>query len=73
VTDRPMDTAEAASVLGLAIPTLEKMRVYGTGPKFYKLGRAVRYAAADLEDWLSERRVQSTSELRPSDRCGDIL
>lgn len=57
-----LNTAEAAAAIRLAIATLEKMRVHGTGPKFLKLGRAVRYRRADLDDWLGARLVSSTSE-----------
>ena len=37
------DTDAAAAYIGLARNTLEKMRVFGTGPQYAKLGRAVRY------------------------------
>lgn len=59
---RLLDTTAAAMQLGLAVSTLEKQRVRGDGPAFLKLGRAVRYRAADLEEWLIARRVNSTSE-----------
>lgn len=48
---------EAARVLGCSPRTLEKWRCYGGGPTYYKMGRAVRYAKRDLEDWLADRRV----------------
>lgn len=59
-----MNTAEAAKYVGLAEGTLEKMRVYGGGPKFLTLGSttAVRYLIDDLDDWLETRRHSSTSE-----------
>lgn len=59
--DRVLTTGEAAVILSLAVPTLEKLRVYGGGPPFLKLGRSVRYRLSDLEQWLSERVVSSTS------------
>lgn len=60
-----LNTAEAARRLALASSTLEKMRVYGTGPSFLKLGRAVRYRPLDLDEWLLGRRVASTSQRLP--------
>lgn len=59
-----LNTQGAANYLGLAESTLEKARVSGTGPKYLKLGRAVRYRIADLNEWLAERVVSSTSEQR---------
>lgn len=55
-------TAEAAKITGFAVSTLEKMRVSGTGPKFVKHTRAVRYRPQDLEAWAAARVVSSTSE-----------
>ena len=57
-----LTTAEAAARLGLAVSTVEKMRLTGDGPRFLKLGRAVRYTPASLNDWLAAREVSSTSE-----------
>jgi predicted DNA-binding transcriptional regulator AlpA len=61
--DEPvLNTREASALLGLAVPTLNKLRVYGDGPIFLKLGRAVRYRRADLESWLASRVRRSTSD-----------
>ena len=57
-------TREAAAYLGLSKPTLERFRTLGGGPKFAKLGAAVRYRKADLDEWLESRLVRSTSEER---------
>ncbi|MBB4858284.1 putative DNA-binding transcriptional regulator AlpA [Novosphingobium chloroacetimidivorans] len=57
-----LDTHQAAIRTGLASSTLRKLRLTGAGPRFLKLGRAVRYREADLEEWLSARSVVSTSE-----------
>ena len=43
-----LTTVEAASFLNLSNRTLEDWRLRGGGPAFRKLGRAVRYAVADL-------------------------
>jgi len=63
-TDNPLvlDASETAKRLGLSISTLAKMRLYGTGPAYSKLGRRVVYRLEDLETWITANRYQSTSE-----------
>ena len=56
------DTKWAAKYLRLAPSTLNKMRLFGTGPAFLRFGRAVRYRREDLDDWRSRFRASSTSE-----------
>jgi predicted DNA-binding transcriptional regulator AlpA len=58
----PLDTLAAAAYTGLASSTLEKLRVYGGGPRYLKLRRLVRYRQADLDDWLAAHIVSSTSD-----------
>ena len=60
--EKMVDTDETARLLGLATNTVEKMRVTGTGPRFVKLGRAVRYRLTDIEAYIAERVVESTSD-----------
>jgi predicted DNA-binding transcriptional regulator AlpA len=59
---RRIRTPDAARYVGLAKRTLEKMRLTGDGPRFYKLGRAVVYDTQDLDAWLHERARRSTSD-----------
>ena len=63
--DRPwrwLRTPEAAAYIGHGKSTLDKLRVTGGGPPFVKRGAAVVYDRADLDRWLEERKVRSTSE-----------
>lgn len=53
---------EAANYLGLSSSTLNKLRVFGGGPIFLKLGRRVVYDKTDLDAWLAHRRRRSTSD-----------
>ena len=53
---------DAASRIGLAPSTLAKMRCWGGGPAFLKLGRAVRYLRSDCITWRDARRVGNTTE-----------
>lgn len=57
-----LNTEDAARQTGLAVSTLEKLRLTGNGPRFVKLGRAVRYRPEDIESWIASRIVSSTSE-----------
>ena len=57
-----LTTAEAAEIVRLSQTHLEKMRVYGRGPRFVRLGRAIRYRRADLMGWIEASLVASTSE-----------
>ena len=53
---------EAATYIGLSASTLNKLRVFGGGPVFLKLGRRVAYDLADLDRWLDSKRRLSTSD-----------
>lgn len=57
-----INTENAAKRVGLSASSLEKARVNGTGPKYIKLGRSVRYRVTDLDEWVACRVVSSTSE-----------
>ena len=63
-TENPLvlDTTQTAKRLGLSASTLAKMRLYGTGPAYSKLGRRVVYRLEDLEAWIAANRFHSTSE-----------
>jgi hypothetical protein len=60
-----LDTEAAAKYLQLSPRTLEKYRITGEGPIYFKLGakRAGRcfYTIAELQAWADARRRQSTS------------
>lgn len=59
---RRLRTKAAAEYIGYSESTLEKKRCSGDGPPFIRLGRAVVYDTRDLDAWLAEHRVRSTSE-----------
>ena len=63
-TGRLVKTPKAAKITGLSESTLNKLRVYGGGPEFIKLGHAVLYELDALEDWLASHRRRSTAEYR---------
>jgi len=57
-----ISTPEAAKIIGFEESTLEAWRCRGGGPPFVKLGRAVRYRLADLNDWVESRVRNNTIE-----------
>lgn len=56
-----IDEAHAADFLCQSNRTIQKWRVSGFGPKFYKSGRSVRYRRRDLLEWADARRRRNTS------------
>ena len=58
-----LTTEQAAEYLGVSPGWLANARCRGDGPPFYKLGRAVRYIRAALDEWSRARQVLSTSEV----------
>ncbi len=59
---RYLRTPEAARFVGLSIRTLEKHRIYGTGPRYSKLGGRVVYRVEDLQAWVDAAAKASTSD-----------
>lgn len=57
-----MDTKAAAAFLDTKPNVLEQWRVYGRGPRFLKIGRAVKYSPADLRAYVEAAARSSTSE-----------
>jgi predicted DNA-binding transcriptional regulator AlpA len=51
-----LDSKAAATVLGVSHWWLLKARTNGTGPKFVKIGRAIRYSTADLIDFINANK-----------------
>lgn len=56
-----IDEAKAADFLCQSVRTIQKWRVTGFGPSFFKSGRSIRYRRRELMDWAENRRRNSTS------------
>jgi hypothetical protein len=52
----------AAEYLDIGESTLAKLRCYGGGPPFAKLGNTVIYDIADLDAFAEARKVRNTSD-----------
>jgi len=53
---------DAAKILNVSMSWLAKARLSGDGPRFVKIGRAVRYLESGLRDYIKGRTRGSTSE-----------
>ena len=47
---------EVADLIGMSTFWMEAQRFKGTGIKFYKINRAVRYKLSDVLEWVEARR-----------------
>lgn len=56
-----LNTEQAAALLGLKYNTLNQWRYLKRGPKFRKIGKLVRYAEADLLEYLEQQTRTGTS------------
>ncbi|WP_240008489.1 helix-turn-helix transcriptional regulator [Pseudaquidulcibacter saccharophilus] len=54
---------EAAEILKLSEQTLRIQRIKGSGAKYVKVGRLVRYRQSDLEAYLDARTFENTSQM----------
>jgi predicted DNA-binding transcriptional regulator AlpA len=57
---------QAAAILTIRVKTLQAWRVRGGGPKFVKVGRCVRYAEHDIEEYIEARTRDHTPPGVPS-------
>lgn len=67
-----LSPAEASLLTGLALKTLEGMRVSGTGPAFMKLGRKIQYRLADVLSFMAANTFQNTREARTARAGGGL-
>jgi predicted DNA-binding transcriptional regulator AlpA len=60
--DPLLHPAQVAKLLAVSPSWLAKSRLNGTGPRFIKVGRAVRYAMSAVREYILSRQRISTSE-----------
>ena len=54
---RALTEREVAARLGLSVATLRTWRMRHTGPRFVRLGRAVRYLENDIDEYVGAHAV----------------
>jgi predicted DNA-binding transcriptional regulator AlpA len=52
---------DVARITGLSIASVRRWRIRRQGPRYLKIGAAVRYRPADLETWLTSQATDATS------------
>jgi hypothetical protein len=62
--ERLMSTEEVAEVLGRPARTLRQWRYLNQGPRYLKVGAAVRYRPGDVEDWLRAQEREAAAGAR---------
>ncbi len=60
-----LSETEVAQALGLSPATLRRWRWAGRGPRFAKIGRAVRYDPGELNEFIERAMRTSTSDGGP--------
>ena len=48
---------QVAEFVQLSVASVRRWRLFRTGPKYLKIGAAVRYRREDVEDWLCSCRA----------------
>jgi len=61
-----LNTTDAAAYVGASESSLNKWRIYGTGPRFLKIGSRVKYDLDELNRWLASRERATTAERVPA-------
>jgi predicted DNA-binding transcriptional regulator AlpA len=55
--ERAINTHQVSELLGLAAVTLAQLRQRGSGPRFFRVGRQVRYRLGDVLSYRDARTV----------------
>ena len=58
-TNQMLSPKELAAYLRVATHTLSVYRMCGTGPKYIKLGRIIRYKFNDVLDWIDKKSAEN--------------
>jgi predicted DNA-binding transcriptional regulator AlpA len=57
--------AQVADGMSISPRTLQQWRYLGGGPRYLKIGSAVRYRPEDVAAWLAQQTKASTSDPGP--------
>jgi predicted DNA-binding transcriptional regulator AlpA len=52
---RLLNEQQVSERLGVSVASLRRWRLLSRGPRFFKLGSAVRYSCEDVDTWLRSR------------------
>jgi predicted DNA-binding transcriptional regulator AlpA len=60
LTMEMLTAEEVAKLMAVSASWLAQARCKRRGPKFVKIGQAVRYIKSDVEAWIAAQTVQTT-------------
>jgi len=69
--ETPLNENDVARMTGMSVATVRRWRLFRQGPKYRKIGSAVRYWSKDVEDWLGSRPTggdKKNSAAKPTGR-----
>jgi predicted DNA-binding transcriptional regulator AlpA len=50
-----LSASQTAAILGLSEATLQKMRKDNAGPRWFRIGKHIRYLETDITAWIDEQ------------------
>ena len=50
-----LNEQDVARITGMSVATVRRWRLFRQGPRYIKIGAAVRYRAEDITVWLNSR------------------
>jgi predicted DNA-binding transcriptional regulator AlpA len=53
---------QLAAITKQHVQTLRNWRFHNQGPRYYKIGRSVRYAMSDVLSYFEERRIATKDQ-----------
>lgn len=68
----PLTELQVAQRLGLSVATLRAWRHRGTGPRFLRFGRAVRYLQSDVDEFIRASAVDTRSVSSSDQETGEL-
>ena len=66
------NTEQLAKLIDISPRTLQRWRLEGKGPKYFKLGSRVLYSEEQINEWLCKCQTSSTTDTKLEER-GDKL
>ena len=60
-TDNLIDSKQLAKWLNVHPGLPAQWRLHQRGPKYLRLGRAIRYRVSDVQEWMTEHQQEPTS------------
>ncbi len=61
---------QVARLLGIEVETLGSWRRKGYGPRWYRIGKKIKYVHADLKSWMSQQASGGAGEHLTAEQHG---